>query len=167
MASIKGYQIKGHKTFEGREDLGEQGSIYRYGKKVGWYNNAGNGGMADIDMYLPGDTDRSAREERERELDTALKDYFREHPLKGEYAGFPENAETFFMELLNLTDDEKQYKKMAKQGYSVLVIYADSKNWTRELLCGTRTEEAAEKFIKEQGLTEYRKYTSITDFDIR
>ena len=51
MASIYGFTIKNIKTFRGREWDGRQGDIYYNGKKVGWYNNDGNGGCADIDFF--------------------------------------------------------------------------------------------------------------------
>lgn len=50
MASIFGFTLKGIRTFRGRDWDGVQGSIYYKGKKVGWYNDSGDGGAADIDF---------------------------------------------------------------------------------------------------------------------
>lgn len=50
MASIFEFTLKGVRTFRGRDWDGVQGSIYYKGKKVGWYNDSGDGGAADIDF---------------------------------------------------------------------------------------------------------------------
>ena len=49
MATIYGFSLKGIKTFKGREGEGCQGDIYYDGKKVGWYSDNADGGMADIE----------------------------------------------------------------------------------------------------------------------
>ena len=56
MASIFGFEIKGLKTFRGRDGEGSQGSIYYNGKKVGWYNNSADGGASDIDFAIKSNT---------------------------------------------------------------------------------------------------------------
>ena len=95
MASIKGYELKNVKTFQGLEWTGVQGSIYYKGKKVGWYNDSGNGGMADIELRLPGETGNDRQKERENQLESAVKKYYAEHPLQGEYAQLTPDAELF------------------------------------------------------------------------
>ena len=115
MAKIKGIEIKGIKQFQGREWDGVQGNIYIDGVKSGWYNDAGNGGMVDIDLYLPTDETLDARTAREARLNKAVEEYFKEHPLEGEYADLEPDAELFFNKLLCLMNDEKEYKKMAKR----------------------------------------------------
>lgn len=169
MASIKGFQIKGLVKFEGRDWQGAQGNIYLDGKKVGWYNDAGNGGMADIDFYQAGD----GRKECEEKLKHAMKEYFHEHPLTGDFADLEPDGELFFAELLQLIDDEKQYKKMQKQGCSTVLIYKESENSPYERITGlpamddtTIRDKAVEKYIQINEITEFRIYKSPSDFDI-
>ena len=50
MASIYGFTVKGVKYFQGRDWEGCQGDIHYNGKKVGFYNDLGDGAPATIDF---------------------------------------------------------------------------------------------------------------------
>ena len=123
MASIFGFELKGVKTVRGLDFDAAQGSIYYNGKKVGFYREDGNGGPTDINFYEAGDK----QEEVKKALQAAVKDYFARYPQKGPYA-MDEDAEAFFIELLNLMDVEKAYKKYQKKWpYICGVSYYDEK----------------------------------------
>lgn len=162
MASIKGFQIKGLVRFEGREWPGEQGSIYVDGKKVGWYNNDGSGGMVDIDFYQAGDR----RKEIEERLEKAVKEYYAEHP-NTEYPELEPDSEIFFADLLNLMDDEKEYKKMQKKGYPFVVIYKESEQSPYQKIIGYQVENQVEQFVKEGKYLRCKVYRTLDDFDIK
>lgn len=157
MASIKGWQLKGLKTFQGRDWEGAQGNLYYNGKKAGWYNDSGNGGMADIDL----DT-----KELQAKFDKAVTDYYAEHPLQGEYSDLTPDGELFMSALLGLMDDEKQYKAMCKKGYPHIILYKERPNAPYERVVGFKSAEGRAKLIADKGLTEYRAYSTPEDFII-
>lgn len=167
MASIKGIQIKGLKRFRGGDWEGAQGNICIDGVKSGWYNDAGSGGMADIDLYVPEDKDFIARDARKARLEQAVQDYFKEHPLEGDYAELEPNVELFFNALLSLMDDEKEYKKMLKQGYQFMVIYKENERSPYERIIGYQTETQLDKFLQAGNYLRYRAYRTIDDFIIK
>ena len=167
MAKIKGIEIKGLREFKGRDWEGAQGNIYIDGVKAGWYNDAGNGGMVDIDLYLPTDKDGNARAMREARLNKAVEEYFKEHPLEGDYADLKPDAELFFSKLLCLMDDEKEYKKTAKKGYPCVVFYKEKENSPYERILGIPEGYKVEDALKKYNITKYRMYRSLDEFDIR
>ena len=167
MASIKGYELKNVKTFQGLEWTGVQGSIYYKGKKVGWYNDSGNGGMADIELRLPGETVNDRQKERENQLESAVKKYYAEHPLQGEYAQLTPDAELFFGDLIRLAEDEKYYKKIAKSGYGHMVFYKRTERDPYERYTAFTEKSDMDRYIGKEGLTQYRRYDSPDDFVIR
>lgn len=158
MASIKGWQLKGLKTFQGRDWEGVQGNLYYNGKKAGWYNDSGNGGMADIDLNS---------KELQEQFEKSIKDYYAEHPLTGRFTDLTPDGEIFMGDLLNLMQDEKQYNKMSKKGYSHIALYKRSENDPYENVIGFKTAEGREKYLAKQGITEYRAYSSQEDFIIK
>lgn len=162
MASIKGFQIKGLKTFQGRDWPGAQGNIYVDGKKVGWYNDSGNGGMADIDFYQAGDR----RGEIEERLKKTVKEYYAEHP-KTEFPELNPDEESLFADLLDLMDDEREYKKMLKQGYPFVVFYKETEQSPYEKIMGYQVESQLEKFVQQGKYLRYRIYRTLDDFDIK
>lgn len=167
MASIKGYELKNIKTFQGREWRGIQGSIYHNGKKVGWYSDPGDGGMADIDLYLPKEKNGNQRAEREKQLAAAVKKYYTEYPLRGEYARLAPDAELFFGALIQLSQDEKIYKKVSQNGYGHIVFYRKNKNEPNESYTAFMDKGAMEEFIERGEFGEMRRYDSAEDFVIR
>ncbi len=118
MASIYGFMLKNRKTFQGLDWQGNQGNLHYKDKKVAWYNDSGNGGSCDIVYY-----DNSYAPI----LEETIKRYFKERPIITEYGKLDGDEDLFMAELLQLMDDEKEYKKAAKKGYSCLVTYTDAK----------------------------------------
>lgn len=161
MASIYGFSIKNHKTFQGRDWQGDQGDICYNGKKVGWYNNDGNGGCADIDFFLAGEK----RAEYEQLLKEATEKYYQANPMTGQFKDLTPDGELFFGELLTLSDKEKQYKSMNKKGYPLTLMYSTD-DFT-ESIVGFKTKEASEKYITEKAIKGGKVYESLADFIIQ
>ncbi|MBP5467115.1 MAG: hypothetical protein J6Y43_06100, partial [Clostridia bacterium] len=111
MASIYGFTVKGVKYFQGRDWEGCQGDIYYNGKKVGFYNDLGDGAPATIDLCA-GDGERDRINGL---LQDAVDKYYKRFPLEEEYARLEPDAEMFIAKLIGLTEDEKEYKKFRKQ----------------------------------------------------
>jgi hypothetical protein len=108
MASIKGIEIKGIKTFRGTEyPVNYQGNIYFNGKKKGFWSQDSWGGPDNFDF----DT---------TELDNVAKQYYGPDSIY--------DIDCLLYELLNLIEYEKQYKKAIKAGYSSIVIMTDGYN---------------------------------------
>lgn len=127
MASILGFTLKGIRTFRGRDWDGVQGSIYYKGKKVGWYNDSGDGGAADIDFE--GTIEK--RNKMDELLKAAAVEYYKRYPMTGIYADLPIDSELFMSALVGIIDDEKEYKKAVKGGYTKLIVYTDPKRGFR------------------------------------
>ena len=103
---------------ERTQGQGNQGNLYLDEKKIAWYNDSGNGGPADIDFY-----DISGRKENEAKLEEIVKMYYKKYPLEEQYKNLEPDVEMLIGRLIELMDDEKQYKKYAKQGYPVMIAY--------------------------------------------
>ena len=72
MASIYGFSLKGRKTFQGTDGIGNQGNLYYENKKVAWYNDYADGSMATLDFY----NGAKGREEYVPILQEAIKKYY-------------------------------------------------------------------------------------------
>ena len=67
-------------------------------------------------------------------------------------------------ELLQLIDDEKEYKKAVKKGYSCLVTYTDANtHFSYSMMCN---ENTAEKMSNRTDITELKIFRSTKDFII-
>ena len=106
MASIYGFSLKNRKTFQGLDWQGNQGDLHYKCKKVAWYNDSGNGGSCDIVYY-----DNSYA----HILEETIKCYFKERQIITEYGELDGDEDLFMAELLQLMDDEKEYKKAVKK----------------------------------------------------
>lgn len=158
MANIKGWTLKNVKKWEGREGEGIQGDLYFAGKKVGWYNDAGNGGETDIDLYTP----------RLYEMfKNAAKAYFEEHPDPLYQAlGIKPDEDNLIEEILTLIEREKLFKKYIKQGYQFLLIIDDGLSWSH---MGIKNEESLIKLqhhIEEREKKKVIVYKSLNDFNL-
>lgn len=78
---------------------------------MAWYNDSGNGGSCDIVYY-----DNSYAPI----LEETIKRYFRERPIITEYGELDGDEDLFMAELLQLMDDEKEYKKPSKKATPAL-----------------------------------------------
>lgn len=155
MASIYGFEIKGLKTFVGRDGIGCQGNIYYNGKKVGWYNDSANGGMADIDF----DGDGERRTKMELLLKEATRKYYERFPLTGQYADLEPNEDIFMEDLVNFTLDEKEFKKYQKDGYIGMAIYKKINEPYKAYTLLFKREKAIEEFQKRPDIVSARIYT--------
>ena len=155
MATIYGFSLKGIKTFKGREGEGCQGDIYYDGKKVGWYNNSADGGMADIDF----DGDWERRRQMEGLLKEATRKYYTRFPLTGEFAELEPDEELFMENLVGFTLDEKEFKKYQKDGYIAMAVFQKRGDPYREYTQLFRRMEAVELFQKRGDIENARIYT--------
>lgn len=161
MASIFGLNLKGRRSFEGRDWQGNQGNLYLNEKKIAWYNDSGNGGPADIDFY-----DVSGREEYETKLEEIVKKYYAKYSNQGDLVDIQPDAEMLMYELLMLMDDEKQYKKYAKQGYPIMIAYRKTENGL-SYFGAYKTKQSADAHIAKENLIVEKRYESLEDFDIK
>ena len=155
MASIYGFVIKKIKTFRGREGEGCQGDIYYNGKKVGWYNDMADGGMADV--YFDGDREQCSK--MEALLNEAAKKYYAKYPLTGLCADLPITDGLFMDELVNVTMDEKVFKKHQKEGYFAMATYQKQGVDFKEYTLLFKRKEALDAFQKRPDVERVRVYT--------
>jgi len=106
MASIKGVEFRGVKSFSGLDGYGMEASIYLDGKKAGHYFDEGCGGEAHIDIE---------NVTFEKALNARAEAFFKEYPDKFK------SLKLFFCILSEFTDTEKTYRKYTKKGYKILV----------------------------------------------
>lgn len=155
MASIRGIELKGVRTFRGVEwPVNYQGNVYYQGKKLGFWSQDSWGGP---DRY---EFDTS-------ELDAIAKDYY-----KGEQYF---DLDCLLGEILTLQDREKIYKKAVKDEYVSILVMTDG---YLEQIIKFRTEtdkdkilKSCEKYIKDFEAQSHQKdkmetivYTSLADF---
>ena len=132
MAKINGIELKAIKTFSGMEGIGFSANIYVDGKKVGYVSDAAYGGCYDYDY----DSQEGHTAVKEK-----IKQYYEKYPAvdtlkvyetpvdkidmgnlpREAYQDMLEPEDCFFSDLLNLALREKDYKKNAKKGYTVMV----------------------------------------------
>lgn len=155
MASIKGIQIKNVKSFRGNEwPENFQGNVYFNGKKMGFWSQDSWGGPD----YFEFDT---------TELDKKAKEFYGENSIYG--------LDCLMGEILALADNEKQYKRAIKDGFSGIVVITDGYlEWSLKVrnvtdkdaiqkMCAPRVEE----FKKESHDKENIKvniFTELADF---
>lgn len=161
MASIKGFTIKGLKTWEGRSMTGAQGFIYHDGNKVGWYDDQGKGGAVDIDFCFAGDK----KQEYEKLFEKTVLEYYTERCPFPEEPDIPGDECIFMCELTDLIMTEKQYKKLLRDGFPFAVFYKDKKGEYR--VFGTKNESELEAFLASGECFEPQTFKSLSDFDIR
>ena len=163
MASIKGIELKNVKEFLGHEEETlVQGNVYYKGKKVGYYSQDAWGGP-DI-FRLDYDLDSKIRKEIEEITNNYIgNELFRElDQLSGlDYTKFnfvPRGYEYLFMDLLQLLEHEKLYKKYSKKWHlqDINIVY-DSRF----------KMHINNKLRDEDELKVYYKYNSLNDFIIK
>ena len=148
MASIKGFQLKNVKHLLGREGYGCIASIYLNGKKIGTYEDYGDGACEDV-TYVS----KAAEEEMMKVIIEYAKEYdnpfmvnlYNERPeqfkeecehFKKRYSFIPDeditiqtmasNSIVYIVEdVLHLMDNEKYFKKYQKQGYKAISLNGD------------------------------------------
>lgn len=149
MASIKGFQLKNVKRMLGREGYGCIATMYLNGKKIGTYEDYGDGGCEDVTYTSP---------EAEKEMMKVIIEFAKEYDngfiinlYKERPQQFKEECERFkkrhpyipdeditiktmasnsivyiVEELLYLLDIEKCFKQYIKQGYRAMALEGNS-----------------------------------------
>jgi|SRR5699024_4637334 len=150
MASIKGFELKAVKHFEGMEGIGFNANLYFNGKRVGRASDYATG--AHIEYYVEDKRIESKLEEVAKEYD----DF-----------GF-EVVGTFINELLTLKMLEKEYKKAIKEGYGSIAYLTDSynKKGPRKIPEIYSIPKGYDGDINEDGFDNVYMYTSLDDFKI-
>lgn len=130
MAKIKGIELKNVKEFRGHE--GEelmQGDVYYKNKKVGFYSQDAHGGMDTFDIFY--NVDRDIRKEIMEIADNYIGGvlfkkiddlYDKMYNYTSNHTYEKKGYEYLFMDLLELYDHEKLYKKYSKK-YNDNTIY--------------------------------------------
>lgn len=162
MASIFGFEIRNIVNFQGREGYGCQGDIYHNGKKVGWYNDMADGGIADIDFWQNGKRNQSAQDA----FDKAVKDYFEKFPLTGLMKGIEPDGELFMSALVELTEQEAKYKFYLQTGRKYFVTYENEQGF--EVTCLASSDpQLYQKTKADKKAFNVKEYKSLSDFIIR
>lgn len=162
MASIKGFQLKNVKQPLGREGYGCIATMYLHGKKIGTYEDYGDGACEDV-TYVS--------KEAEAEMMKIIIEYAKEHPnqfiidlyherpqqfkeecenFKKQYPFIPDeditietmasNSIVYIVEeLCHLINTENHFKKQQKKGYRAVsfnpinyALYAYPASWSDE-----------------------------------
>ena len=167
MASIKGIEFKNLKDFRGHE--GEeliQGDVFYKGKKVGYYSQDAWGGMDifDLDYKLDKELLKEVKEITDnyiggvlfKKIDDLYDSYYNR---VGAFSSLKQKGyEYLFMDLLQLMDHEKLYKKYSKKWNinNISIVYRDIFNMA---VCVGEPKGA----LKDKT---YFNYQSLKDFDI-
>lgn len=163
MASVNGVSLKAVKGFRGHD--GEplhQGSVYIDGKKAGFFSNDSWGGS---NVYHFDESELRARA-------AAYQGGF---PKDWKSYAFKSDPDILIEDLLNLMQDERFYKKNAKEGRDALIVVEDGFE-ARMLsvrtdgvadLAGEYAEEIKEmkRGMRSESLL-VRTYASLEDFDL-
>lgn len=180
MASINGISVKNLKKFRGHE--GEplfQGSLYLGGKKIGSWSQDYHNGPDDIDLEGNLSETLLNKAVAARNPDKAI------HSTRPDGSAFTVEYDLSLLldDFISLLDDEKEFKKAVKQGYSGILIATDSYHTTTWHLPKRYTdmtddtllsemqesiEEAKAGFFEENERTKHitKIYRSPNDFDI-
>lgn len=149
MASIKGFQLKNVKQTLGREGYGCIATMYLNGKKIGTYEDYGDGACENVTYVSP-----EAEKEMMKVIIEFAKEYdndfvinlYKERPqqfkekcerFKKRYPYIPDEDITIktmasdsivyiVEEFLYLLDIEKRFKKYTKQRYRAIAVQGDT-----------------------------------------
>lgn len=175
MASIKGFQLKNVKRTLGREGYGCMATMYLNGKKIGTYEDYGDGACEDV-TYVS----KEAEEAMMKVIIDFAKGYdnefivnlYHERPqqfkeecerFKQRYPYIPDDDITIktmasnsivyiVEELLYLMDLEKKFKSYLKKGYKAIGvtkqnISAYPANWSDEKIKTSAKEDGEEIYM--------------------
>ena len=115
MASLNGVEIKSLKTFRGHE--GEplaQGNVYIDGKKMGYWSQDAWGGS---DNYWSDIATNLTDKIKERAVQ-----FKRGVPETDKYYAIYDDPDMFINALLRITEEEKTWKKLNKQGFPYVLF---------------------------------------------
>lgn len=179
MASIKGFQLKNVKRTLGREGYGTIATMYLNGKKIGTYEDYGDGGCEDVNYVS-----QEAREEMVKLIIKYAKtnpnefivNLYKERPRQykeecerfKKYNPFIPNEDItiqtmasnsivyIFEDLINLMENEKQFKKYQKKGYRAISVKGNQ--------ISAYPSSWSDSKIKEESKEDDKLYMSLEDF---
>lgn len=122
MASIKGFKLKSIKTPLGREGYGCLATMYLNGKKIGAYNDYGDGSF--------GNEDFSSREAEEAVIKIAV-DYAKEHPSE-EFVKFYTSSKDIYERAVERF--KRKYPYISCEDITENTVYADTEFLINEFL---------------------------------
>ena len=157
MASIKGFQLKNVKQPIGREGYGCIATMYLNGKKIGTYEDYGDGACEDV-KYVSREAEAEMMKviiehaktypnqfiidlyrERPKQYEEECENFKKHHPYIPDeditIQTMASNSIVYIVEdVLELMEHEKWFKKYQKQGYKAICldgnkIYAYPMNW--------------------------------------
>lgn len=162
MAKIYGFTLKGIVSYPDTDGITVHANIYYGTKRVGTYTDRGDGSLFPIIDF---DGDLAKRKEMEELLAEKAKLFYSKNPEKREFEELYSEEQEMLNFLVDLVEDERAYKKGAKDGYNFMFTFVDDKGCISFI--GYRTEEAMNK-----GLEKYKDhkilkiYKSLSDFNI-
>ena len=136
MASINGVSLKKVKKIKDHDGATiAQGELYIDGKRAGFWSQDAWGSP---DRYDSSEAYDIVRERAGR--------FASGYPKNAKYASFQHDPDIFMGHLLDLINDEKQYKKFAKEGYTTVLYSTDGvHSWYMPY---TSSEDAVHKLLK-------------------
>jgi len=149
MASIQNVSLKALKSGFGRNENGFQANIYLGKKKIGFVLDEGNGGALKIDIM---DKQEEFEQIAQNHMKSKQKDYY-------------SAEEDFLYELVELVDNEKEYKKAVKKGFNY-VVFLDYGMKKMPEIARCTTEQGVKKMINECQPEKHTVYGSLEDFII-
>lgn len=87
-------------------------------------------------------------------------------PLEEQYKNLEPDNELLIGALLELMDDEKQYKKYAKEGYPIMIAYRKTENGVA-YYGAFQSKDVADAYIEKHKLIVLKRYETIEEFDIK
>ena len=135
MTSINGISIKSVKTFRDHEGAPiAQGNVYLNNKKIGFWSQDSWGGP---DIF----------EDCEDVIQEQAKTFAKGYPKDRKYSSFQDSPEIFMCNLLELTENEKEYKKFAKAGRPHCIFTLDGLHIR---ICSFATAEECDYAMKDK-----------------
>lgn len=160
MASINNITIKNLRSFEGREGTCYQGNVWYKGKKLGFWSQDGDGAICDNFDF------------NELVLKEEVEKYKQSKYVSDEYRKIT-SIETLLSDLVDLTLDEKDYRKQLKAGRPYMLVTTDGYhlNWTASPAEFSSEKinafvEARKKEYFKDWDGSYKLYSSLDDFTI-
>lgn len=164
MAKINGVEMKAIKSYPGHECECAYASIYIDGKRVGRWSQDSWGGPDNYDGF-------------EDAIISKAKMFKEGCPKNAKYYNFLDEPDIFMGCLLELFEDEKNYKKYLKDGYVTVFMVSDGYHcsmiaFKKEITLSEIESEFPDTVKKMRGKMfknvkpKEKVYTSINDFSI-